>query len=197
MAPALSSSSSGPTPARDRSAAVSSGEERYRQERARIEQGHTKYRDKLRAEGKLFVRDRLKLLLDPGSDFQEDWLFARSAEPDTPADGVVTGVGKVGGRPVCVMANDYTVKAGSWGEKTIQKIVRIQEKAARLRVPLLYMVDAAGGRISQQIKIFPGRFHARRIFHNEVQPPGVGPPVWVFFRPSPAGSGPLPAPAAR
>ena len=94
-------------------------EERYREERARIEQGHVKYRDKLRAEGKLFVRDRLKLFLDPGTDFEEDWLFARSQEPDTPADGVVTGVGTVGGRPVCIMANDYTVKAGSWGEKTV------------------------------------------------------------------------------
>jgi acetyl-CoA carboxylase carboxyltransferase component len=172
---------------------VSSGEERYFQERARIEQGHTKYRDKLREEGKLFVRDRLKLLLDPGSEFQEDWLFARSNEPDTPADGVVTGVGMVGGRPVCVMANDYTVKAGSWGEKTIQKIIRIQEKAARLRVPLIYMVDAAGGRISEQIKIFPGRFHAGRIFYNEVQLSGVVPQVCILFGPSPAGSAYLPA----
>src|SRR5439155_722691 len=161
--------------------------------RARIEQGHTKYREKLREEGKLFVRDRLKLLLDPGSDFQEDWLFARSQEPDTPADGVVTGVGRVGGRPVCVMANDYTVKAGSWGEKTVQKIVRIQEKAARLRVPLLYLVDAAGGRISEQIKIFPGRFHAGRIFYNEVQLSGVVPQVCILFGPSPAGSAYLPA----
>src|SRR2546427_2890833 len=144
MAPALSSSSSGLTPTRDRSAAVSSGEERYFQERARIEQGHTKYRDKLRQEGKLFVRDRLKLLLDPDSEFQEDWLFARSTEADTPADGVVTGIGKVGGRPVCVMANDYTVKAGSWGAKTVQKILRIQEKAARPRVPRSYLGDAAG-----------------------------------------------------
>jgi methylmalonyl-CoA decarboxylase subunit alpha len=172
---------------------MSSGEERYRQERARIEQGHTRYRDKLRAEGKLFVRDRLELLLDPGSEFQEDWLFARNAEPDTPADGVVTGVGTVGGRPICIMANDYTVKAGSWGEKTIQKIVRIQEKAARLRIPLLYMVDAAGGRISEQIKIFPGRFHAGRIFYNEVQLSGVVPQVCVLFGPSPAGSAYLPA----
>src|SRR3989442_4913495 len=121
MAPALSSSSSGPTPLRDRSAAVSAGEERYRQERARIEQGHTKYRDKLREEGKLFVRDRLKLLLDPGSEFQDDSLFARSGEPDTPADGVVTRVGRVVSRPVCVMANDYTVKAGSRRENTGQK----------------------------------------------------------------------------
>jgi acetyl-CoA carboxylase carboxyltransferase component len=139
---------------------MSQGEERYFQERARIEQGHTKYRDKLRAEGKLFVRDRLTLLLDPGTELQEDWLFARNQEADTPADGVVTGVGRVGGRTVCIMANDYTVKAGSWGEKTVQKIVRIQEKAARLQVPMLYLVDAAGGRISEQIKILPGRVNA-------------------------------------
>src|SRR5437867_12511613 len=125
---------------------MSQGEERYHAERARIEQGHAKYRDKLRAEGKMFVRDRLKLLLDPGTEFQEDWLFARNQEAETPADGVVTGIGKVGGKTVCIMANDYTVKAGSWGEKTVLKIVRIQEKAARLRVPMLYLVDAAGGR---------------------------------------------------
>src|SRR5262252_828599 len=172
---------------------MSAGEDRYHRERARIEQGHTKYRDKLREEGKLFVRDRLKLLLDPGSEFQEDWLFARSNEPDTPADGVVTGIGVVGGRHVCIMANDYTVKAGSWGEKTIQKIVRIQEKAARLQVPLLYMVDAAGGRISEQIKIFPGRFHAGRIFYNEVQLSGVVPQICILFGPSPAGSAYLPS----
>jgi acetyl-CoA carboxylase carboxyltransferase component len=168
-------------------------EQRYRQERARIEQGHVKYREKLKEEGKLFVRDRLKLLLDPGTEFQEDFLFARNQEPDTPADGVVTGVGTVGGRTVCVMANDYTVKAGSWGEKTIQKIIRIQERAQRLQVPLIYLVDAAGGRISEQIKIFPGRFHAGRIFYNEVQLSGVVPQVCVLFGPSPAGSAYLPA----
>ena len=172
---------------------MSQGEDRYHAERARIEQGHVKYRDKLRAEGKLFVRDRLKLLLDPGSEFQEDWLFARNQEADTPADGVVTGVGKVGGRTVCLMANDYTVKAGSWGEKTVLKIVRIQEKAARLRVPMVYLVDAAGGRISEQIKIFPGRFHAGRIFYNEVQLSGVVPQICILFGPSPAGSAYLPA----
>ena len=168
-------------------------EQRYRQERARIEQGHVKYREKLKDEGKLFVRDRLKLLLDPGTEFQEDFLFARNQEPDTPADGVVTGVGMVGGRAVCVMANDYTVKAGSWGEKTIQKIVRIQERAQRLQVPMIYLVDAAGGRISEQIKIFPGRFHAGRIFYNEVQLSGVVPQVCILFGPSPAGSAYLPA----
>ena len=172
---------------------MSQGEDRYHAERARIEQGHVKYREKLKTEGKLFVRDRLKLLLDPGAEFQEDWLFARSQEAETPADGVVTGVGVVGGRTVCVMANDYTVKAGSWGEKTVAKIVRIQEKAARLRIPMLYLVDAAGGRISEQVKIFPGRFHAGRIFYNEVQLSGVVPQVCILFGPSPAGSAYLPA----
>ena len=172
---------------------MSEGEQRHDRERARIEQGHVKYRDKLRAEGKLFVRDRLKLLLDPGTELQEDWVFARSQEADTPADGVVTGVGTVGGRTVCIMANDYTVKAGSWGEKTVLKIVRIQEKAARLQAPMLYLVDAAGGRISEQIKIFPGRFHAGRIFYNEVQLSGVVPQICILFGPSPAGSAYLPA----
>jgi len=168
-------------------------EERYTRERARIEQGHVKYRDKLKEEGKLFVRDRLRLLLDPGSEFQEDFLFARNQEADTPADGVVTGVGRVHGRTVCIMANDYTVKAGSWGEKTVAKIVRIQERAQRLHVPLLYLVDAAGGRISEQIKIFPGRLHAGRIFYNEVQLSGVVPQICILFGPSPAGSAYLPA----
>ncbi len=168
-------------------------EEELRREIARIKRGNVKALEKLREEGKLFVRERLKLLLDPESDFEEDWLFARSQEADTPADGVITGVGKVQGRTVCVMANDYTVKAGSWGEKTIQKIIRIQEKALRLRVPLLYLVDAAGARISEQTKVFPGRFHAGRIFYNEVQLSGVIPQICLLFGPSPAGSAYLPS----
>src|ERR1044071_7049163 len=159
-------------------------DERYFKERTRIEQGHAKYRAKLTEEGKLFVRDRLQLLLDPGTEFQEDFLFARNQEADTPADGVVTGVGTVAGRTVCVMANDYTVKAGSWGEKTVQKIIRIQERAQRLQVPMLYLVDAAGGRISEQIKIFPRRLHARRLFYNEGQLSRVAPPVCILFGPA-------------
>ncbi|PYM54624.1 MAG: carboxylase, partial [Candidatus Rokuibacteriota bacterium] len=168
-------------------------EDQLRQEIARIKEGNPRYREKLRAEGKLFARDRLRLLVDPATELQEDWLLARSDEPDTPADGVITGIGTVHGRPVCIMANDYTVKAGSWGEKTVQKIVRIQEKAARLRMPLLYLVDAAGARISEQIRVFPGRYHAGRIFYNEVQLSGVVPQVCILFGPSPAGSAYLPA----
>jgi acetyl-CoA carboxylase carboxyltransferase component len=168
-------------------------EERLQREIARVQQGNVRYREKLRDEGKLFVRDRLTLLLDPGTEFEEDWLLARSQEAETPADGVVTGIGTVQGRTVCIMANDYTVKAGSWGEKTVQKIVRIQEKAGRFQLPLLYLVDAAGGRISEQIRVFPGRYHAGRIFYNEVQLSGVVPQICILFGPSPAGSAYLPA----
>ncbi|HVN51959.1 MAG TPA: carboxyl transferase domain-containing protein, partial [Acidimicrobiales bacterium] len=86
--------------------------------------------EKLAAQHKLFVRDRLDLLVDPGS-FVEDALLANSAAIDLPADGVVTGIGTVDGRPVCVMANDPTVKAGSWGARTVEKIVRLTERALR------------------------------------------------------------------
>lgn len=168
-------------------------ERRVSEEAARIRQGNPKALDKLRREGKLFVRDRLKLLLDPGTELREEWLFARSADPNTPADGVVTGIGTVLGRPVCVMANDYTVKAGSWGEKTVQKIIRIQERAMRLRIPIFYLVDAAGARIVENLRVFPGRFHAGRIFYNEVRMSGVVPQICILFGPSPAGSAYLPS----
>jgi methylmalonyl-CoA decarboxylase subunit alpha len=168
-------------------------ERSVRDEAARIRRGNPKALDKLAREGKLFVRDRLALLLDPGTELREDWLFARSADPSTPADGVVTGIGTVLGRSVCVMANDYTVKAGSWGEKTVQKIIRIQERAQRLRIPIFYLVDAAGARIVENSRVFPGRFHAGRIFYNEVRMSGVVPQICILFGPSPAGSAYLPS----
>ena len=85
------------------------------------------------------------------------------------ADGVVTGLGRIAGRPVAVMANDPTVKAGSWGPKTVEKIIRIQERALSLRVPMVYLVDSAGARITEQVQMFPGRRGAGRIFHTEVK----------------------------
>jgi hypothetical protein len=98
---------------------------------------------KLAAAGKLFVRDRLDLLLDPGS-FVEDGLLANAAADDLPADGVVTGTGTIDGRPVCVMANDPTVKAGSWGARTVEKIVRVTDYALSHEVPVCWLVDSAG-----------------------------------------------------
>ena len=105
--------------------------------------GAEKYHQKNAEQGKLFVRERLRLLLDEGS-FVEDGALANAVDPELPADGVVTGLGTVDGRPVAVMANDSTVKAGSWGARTVEKILRIQEAAAARKVPLLYLVDSAG-----------------------------------------------------
>ncbi|HLO04662.1 MAG TPA: acyl-CoA carboxylase subunit beta [Symbiobacteriaceae bacterium] len=164
--------------------------------RERIERiqagGAPKYHEQAKATGKLFVRERLNLLLDPDS-FVEDGLFANCTAPDLPADGVVTGLGRIDGRPVAIMANDSTVKAGSWGARTVEKIIRIQETAERLRVPLLYLVDSAGARITDQVEMFPGRRHAGRIFHNEVRLSGLVPQICLLFGPSAAGGAYIPA----
>lgn len=154
--------------------------------------GAPKYHEKNKEQGKLFVRDRLKLLLDPGFEL-EDGLFANNLAEDLPADGVVTVIGKIHGRTVCVMANDSTVKAGSWGSRTVEKIIRIQETADKLRVPMIYLVDSAGARITDQIEMFPGRRGAGRIFYNEVKLSGKVPQVCVLFGPSAAGGAYIPA----
>ncbi|MCS6914517.1 MAG: acyl-CoA carboxylase subunit beta [Myxococcales bacterium] len=155
--------------------------------------GQDKYHQKNAAAGKLFCRERLRLLLDPDSPFVEDGLLAHCNAPDLPADGVVTGIGQVHGRPVAVMANDSTVKAGSWGARTVEKIVRIQETAGRLRIPLVYLVDSAGARITDQLDMFPGRRHAGRIFNNQVLLSGSVPQICLLFGPSAAGGAYIPA----
>ncbi len=152
----------------------------------------TREAEKLAATNKLFVRDRLALLLDEGS-FVEDGLLANALAEDLPADGVVTGVGRVDGRPVCVMANDPTVKAGSWGARTVEKIVRLTETALRLEVPVVYLVDSAGARITDQVELFPGRRGAGRIFANQVRLSGRVPQVCCLFGPSAAGGAYIPA----
>src|ERR1044071_6606504 len=93
--------------------------------------GAPKYHEKNAEQGKLFARERIAKLVDEGS-FCEDALLANSVAGDLPADGVVTGVARIAGRPVAIMANDSTVKAGSWGRRTVEKILRIQETAQRL-----------------------------------------------------------------
>src|ERR687885_1003600 len=111
--------------------------------------GAPKYHQKNAESGKLFARERIRLLLDEGS-FVEDGALANALDPELPADGVVTGTGKVAGRLVALMANDSTVKAGSWGRRTVEKIIRIQEQAVRLRCPMVYLVDSAGARNTDQ-----------------------------------------------
>jgi len=156
--------------------------------------GAPKYHEANAKAGKLFVRERIALLCDDGGkDFVEDGLFANATAGDLPADGVVTGVGRVHGRPVAIMANDSTVKAGSWGARTVEKIVRIQETAGRLRIPLFYLVDSAGARITDQIDMFPGRRHAGRIFNNQVKLSGAVPQICLLFGPSAAGGAYIPA----
>jgi acetyl-CoA carboxylase carboxyltransferase component len=154
--------------------------------------GPERHHEKSREQGKLPVRERVALLLDEGS-FSEEGLLANWNEDGLGADGVVTGVGTIEGRPVALMANDPTVKAGSWGPKTVEKILRIQERAYSLSIPMIYLVDSAGARITEQVQMFPGRRGAGRIFFNEVRMSGVIPQVCVLFGPSAAGGAYIPA----
>jgi methylmalonyl-CoA decarboxylase subunit alpha len=161
---------------------------------ARVEKGGAeRYHQKNAEVGKLFARERIRLLCDEGTTFVEDGGLANCLAPDLPADGVITGVGTVAGRQVAFMANDSTVKAGSWGARTVEKIVRIQEQAGRHRLPLVYLVDSAGARITDQVEMFPGRRHAGRIFHMQCQLSGSVPQVCVLFGPSAAGGAYIPA----
>ncbi len=155
--------------------------------------GPERHHDKAREQGKLAVRERIAQLLDESSFAEEGLLANWQAEDRLGADGVVTGVGTVAGRPVALMANDPTVKAGSWGPKTVEKILRIQERALSLKVPMIYLVDSAGARITEQVQMFPGRRGAGRIFYNEVRMSGVVPQVCVLFGPSAAGGAYIPA----
>src|SRR3954466_12486456 len=154
--------------------------------------GAQKYHEANAAKGKLFARERIRLLTDEGS-FVEDGLYANVLAGDLPADGVITGSATVNGRPVCIMANDSTIKAGSWGARTVEKIIRIIETAYRTGVPMIYLVDSAGARITDQVAMFPGRRGAGKIFHTQVRASGSIPQVCALFGPSAAGGAYIPA----
>src|SRR3954470_1143170 len=154
--------------------------------------GPARHHEKSEQQGKLPVRERLALLVDEGS-FAEEALLANWEQDGFGADGVVTGMGRIAGRPVCVMANDPTVKAGSWGARTVEKIVRLTETALKHELPVLYLVDSAGARITDQVELFPGRRGAGRIFANQVRLSGRVPQVCCLFGPSAAGGAYIPA----
>src|SRR5881392_2550990 len=154
--------------------------------------GPERHHAKIAEQGKLPVRERVARLVDPES-FAEEALLANWEKEGLGADGVVTGLALIGGRKVALMANDPTVKAGSWGAKTVEKILRIQEQALAHSVPMIYLVDSAGARITDQVQMFPGRRGAGRIFHTEVKLSGVAPQVCVLFGPSAAGGAYIPA----
>ena len=129
--------------------------------------GGPKRIDKQHADGKLTARERIALLVDPRTRFQEIGLLVAHDRYDgqAPAAGVVTGIGTVAGREVVVVANDATVKAGSWWPETITKMLRAQEIAMRCRVPILYLVDSAGVNLPYQGGVFPGQYGASRLFY--------------------------------
>lgn len=141
---------------------------------------------------KLPVRERIALLLDPDS-WVEDGLLADAAGDGLPADGVLTGVGTVEGRQVAVIAHDFSVKAGSWGELTCEKQVRILERADRDLLPVFYLVDSAGGRLTDQLGFFAGRRGASRIFQLQVRLSGRVPQICCLHGPSAAGGAYMPA----
>jgi acetyl-CoA carboxylase carboxyltransferase component len=161
--------------------------------RSGIEKGGApKYHQAAHAAGKLFARERIAMLTEPGS-FAEDGVFANATAEGLPADGVITGTALVDGRPVALMANDSTVKAGSWGARTVEKIIRIIEKAYSSGLPMVYLVDSAGARITDQVEMFPGRRGAGKIFHTQVRASGSIPQVCALFGPSAAGGAYIPA----
>lgn len=154
--------------------------------------GPEKYHEKLAQQGKLFVRERIALLVDDGS-FVEDGLLARNDDPVLAADGVVTGRGRVDGRPVVIIANDPTVKAGSWGKITVEKMIRALEAAHDELLPVFYLVDSAGARITDQVELFPGRRGAGKIFYNQIRLSGRVPQICMLFGPSAAGGAYIPS----
>ena len=161
--------------------------------RARIASGGAeRYHQQAVAQGKLFARDRIALLVDADS-FTEDGAFANVLASGLPADGVITGTATIDGRPVTLMANDSTVKAGSWGARTVEKIIRVIEQAYRAGLPMIYLVDSAGARITDQVQMFPGRRGAGKIFHTQVRASGSIPQVCALFGPSAAGGAYIPA----
>jgi len=154
--------------------------------------GPERYHDKLKVQGKLFVRDRIDLLVD-GDSFVEDGLLARNDDEVLAADGVVTGRARIDGRPVMVIANDPTVKAGSWGRITVEKMIRALEAAYDELLPVFYLVDSAGARITDQVDLFPGRRGAGKIFYNQIRLSGRVPQICCLFGPSAAGGAYIPA----
>ena len=131
--------------------------------------GDDRAREKHTARGKLLARDRIETLLDPGSPFLEVAPLAAEGlyDGDAPCAGIVTGIGTVGGRPVMVVANDATVKGGTYYPMTVRKHLRAQQVALENRLPCVYLVDSGGAFLPMQDEVFPDREHFGRIFYNQ------------------------------
>ncbi len=139
-----------------------------RQRRARHERPQRDL-DRLARQNKLFVRDRIEQLLDPGTPFLElSTLAANMAwDGEVPSAGVVTGIGIVAGREVAIHADDGSVKGGAWYPQSIKKIVRLLDIAIENRLPVVHLCDSAGGFLPAQSQYFADRYSAGRIFRNQ------------------------------
>src|SRR5262245_15328710 len=146
--------------------------------------------------GKLFVRERVERLLDPGTAFLELSPLAANGmyDGDAPCAGLVTGIGRVHGRHVMVVANDATVKGGTYYPITVKKHVRAQEIALENRLPCVYLVDSGGAFLPLQAEVFPDRDHFGRIFYNQARASALGiPQVAVVMGSCTAGGAYVPA----
>src|SRR6266436_1814978 len=150
---------------RDKSAAIGEG-------------GDAASRKRHESRGKLLARERIRLLLDPGSPFLELSAFAAYQMYDgaVPAAGIVTGIGRIAGRECVVVANDATVKGGTYFPMTVKKHLRAQEIARDNRLPCLYLVDSGGAFLPAQDEVFPDREHFGRIFYNQANLSALGVP---------------------
>src|SRR5581483_1453401 len=150
--------------------------------RARVaaarEGGGPKYVQRQRSQGKLTVRERLERLLDPATDFLELSPLAGTGvyEDDTPGAGIVTGIGRVSGRDALIVANDATVKGGTYYPITVKKHLRAQQIALENRLPCIYLVDSGGAFLPLQADVFPDREHFGRIFFNQARMSAEGIP---------------------
>src|SRR5687768_12101996 len=146
--------------------------EALREARARArEGGGPRYLERHRQQGKLPVRERIERLLDPGSPFLELSPLAAFGlyEGDAPAAGIITGIGRISGREAVVVANDATVKGGTYYPMTVKKHVRAQQVALDNRLPCVYLVDSGGAFLPLQAEVFPDRDHFGRIFFNQAR----------------------------
>src|SRR5947207_3566780 len=165
-------------------------------EAAAREGGGPKYLERHRKQGKLPARDRIARLLDPGSPFLELSPLAADDlyDDDAPAAGIVTGIGRVSAREVMIVANDATVKGGTYFPMTVKKHVRAQEIALQNRLACVYLVDSGGAFLPLQAEVFPDRDHFGRIFFNQARLSAERiPQIAVAMRSCTAGGAYVPA----
>src|SRR5512147_1861529 len=160
------------------------------------EGGRAEARAKHEARGKLFVRERIERLVDPDTAFLELSPLAAYEvyDDDVPAAGIVTGIGRVAGQEVVIVANDATVKGGTYYPLTVKKHLRAQEIACENQLPCIYLVDSGGAFLPLQAEVFPDRDHFGRIFFNQAQLSARGiPQIAVVMGSCTAGGAYVPA----